>query len=594
MRLNRQTWNQFVGLAKPYWFSEQKWFPRVMTAFLILLLLAYTHFSVVFNQQLGEFTSSLAAGDGDRFWKSIRLFLFLLILAVPINAFYYFVRDSLANRWRQWMTSKFLGEYFHNRAYYELSSSPTIDNPDQRISEDINTFTQKTLQFLLIAVNGLMQLLAFSAVLWSISKLLVAFLLCYALIGTVITIAVFGKGLTLLNYLQLKREANFRFSLVRIRENAESIAFYQGEGKELSLVASRFGKAFTNYGKLIWWQLFLSMFQYANSYASYLLPYVILGPAILAGELEVGTVIEAGGAFAACLTALNLFIDNFDGLSKFSAGINRLDSFHRAMANDDNSQSLEETIVHEVGAELRLEHVTVQVPGHERVLIDDLSLTVGQGDHLVISGPSGCGKTSLLRSIIGLWDHGSGLIVCPKLDDVLFLPQRPYMIPGSLRSQLLYPRLDLPIGNDKLRQILTVVNLEHLAAADDALNNEADWSKVLSIGEQQRLSFARLLLIRPKYAFLDEATSALDPDSEEKMYGHLKETDTTFISISHRPAIHKYHRLDLELLGDGAWRLKNVQSQGGAGGGASHRPPRPIRWSHGRGARSESGSPNVQ
>lgn len=561
IRLNRRTWSQFVSLAKPYWVSEQKWIPWTLSALLIGLLLAYTKFTVIFNRLLGDFASALADSDVDRFWSGMRLFLVLLVIAVPINAFYYFVRDKLAIYWRQWLTAQFLGDYFRNRAYYSLATHPDIDNPDQRIAEDINTFTQETLQFLLIVVNGLMQLVAFCAVLWAFSKLLVGFLVVYAVMGTVFTIAVFGKGLTVLNYLQLQREANFRFSLVRVRENAESIAFYQGEDKEFSQVAHRFGQAVVNSSKLIWWQLFLSKFQYANSYACYLLPYAILAPAILRGDLEVGAVVEAGGAFSACLVALNLVINNFNGLSKFAAGIDRLDTFKRAMTSELVTSPGEDRIQHRVGADLRMEGVTLNVPQQERVLVKNLSLSVAPGTHLVITGPSGCGKTSLLRAIIGLWHQGRGSIVRPKLDDILFLPQRPYMVAGTLRQQLLYPRLDRKVSDAELLAMLRRVQLGHLADCDAPLDVESDWSKLLSIGEQQRLSFARVLLIRPRYAFLDEATSALDPDTEELLYRQLAKSGATMVSVSHHAALHKHHSLELELLGDGEWRLRPIRGQ---------------------------------
>lgn len=560
-RLNRRAWNQFIALAIPYWRSDQKRTPIIFSALLVVLLIGSTQFAVSFNRLYGDFSSALAARDSERFWSGMRFYFALLILAIPVNAFYYFARDRLAVHWRRWMTKQFLGDYFSNRAYYDLTSNATIDNPDQRIADDINTFTQRSLQFLLIALNGLMQLVAFSAVLWSISKVLVFFLVGYALMGTLVTVFVFGRGLTVLNYLQLKREADFRFSLVRVRENAESIAFYRGEDQEKDVVGHRFDQAFANSLKLIWWQLFLSMFQYGNSYLAYLLPYVILAPAILAGELEVGTVIVAGGAFAACLVALNMVIDNFDSLSKFAAGIDRLDSFKKALRTSAANELRAETIRHENGAALKLEHVNLQIPNRSRTLIKDLSLTLEPGTDLVICGPSGCGKTSLLRAIMGLWNHGTGTIARPDLDDVLFLPQRPYMIQGSLRSQLLYPRVDQSASDEELRRTLELVQLPHLLEGESPFSHEADWSKVLSIGEQQRLSFARLFLIKPKFAFLDEATSALDQASEDHLYRLLHKSNTTVVSISHHDAVIRFHDRVLQLQGDGDWKLESVKEE---------------------------------
>lgn len=558
VRFNRKTWNQFTQIALPYWTSKQKWTPISLSFVLVVLLLAYTNFAVMFNHKLGSLASALAARDVQRFWFDVRVFLLLLLLAIPISAFYYYVRDKLAILWRRWLTTRFLGDYFARRAYYNLNADAAIDNPDQRIAEDINTFTQRSLQFLLITTNGLMQLLAFSVVLWSLSRVLVGILIVYAFVSTFTAIFAFGRGLTILNYLQLKKEADFRFSLVRVRENAEAIAFYQGEKQERDLVSHRFAKAFINYNKLIWCQLFLSMFQYANSYAAYLLPYAILAPAILAGELEVGAVIEAAGAFAACLVALNLVVDNFDSLSKFAAGISRLDSCREALDKAAAGPDEAEAIQSAVGDQIKLDHVTIKIPRQDRVLIEDLSVTVAAGEHLLISGPSGCGKTSLLRAIMGLWNHGTGTIERPKLADLLFLPQRPYMIPGSLKSQLLYPRLDTDASDDELREKLAAVQLPHLIEAQDALSVEADWSKVLSVGELQRLSLARLLLIKPKYAFLDEATSALDQETQEKIYQLARDTGTTLVSISHHASVRHFHTFELSLTGDGSWKIEPI------------------------------------
>jgi len=297
IKFNRHLWSRFAKIAKPYWFSEEKWRARGMLALLVVLLLGQTQFNVLFNEQTGEFTSALAAKDTDRFWHAIRICFVILIMAVPIYAFYYYVRDKLAIYWRQWLTNQYLDNYFSNRAFYKLISNTEIDNPDQRISEDINTFTQRSLYFLLIVLGALIQLIAFSSVLWSISKMLVFFLIVYAFAGTLITLVFFGKVLIGLNFYQLKREADFRFSLIRIRENAESIALYRGEEQESVHVKKHFHEAFINYYKLIRSQLNLNLFQYAYGFLTIILPSAIIAPQVLSGELEVGRAIQAAGAF---------------------------------------------------------------------------------------------------------------------------------------------------------------------------------------------------------------------------------------------------------------------------------------------------------
>lgn len=549
-------WQRFIALAAPYWLRDKKWQARGLLLLLVLLLLGQTGFAVLFNELTGEFTSALAARDEDRFWTSIVQCLGILLVAVPIYAFYFFVRERLGLYWRRWLTESFLGSYFSHRAYYELNAYAEIDNPDQRIAEDINTFTHKSLYFLLVVVGALLQLIAFSGVLWSISKVLVVFLSIYALVGTAITVLVFGKILIGLNFYQLRREANFRFSLVRVRENAEAIAFYRGEAQESAQIGQYFNAAFSNFNKLIRVQLNLNLFQYAYSFLTIILPYAIISEQVISGELEVGRAIQAAGAFAAILSALTIIIDNFENFSRFAAGIDRLDSFAKFLGGKDRGpQQAAQYIELVQDSSLAIENLTLQTPNQKRTLINELSLTIKPGQGLMIVGASGCGKSSLLRAIAGLWRSGSGRIIRPEVGDMLFLPQRPYMLLGSLRSQLLYPHLDMEISDEEIQKLLERVNLPDLAARFGGLDAEFDWAKVLSVGEQQRVAFARVLLAAPRYVILDEATSALDIANEDSLYQQLATSETTMVSVGHRPSLVKYHAQILELTGDGGWRL---------------------------------------
>jgi vitamin B12/bleomycin/antimicrobial peptide transport system ATP-binding/permease protein len=553
---DRHLWRRFNAIAAPYWFREEKWQARGLLLLLVLLLLGQTGFAVLFNQLTGEFTSALAAKDTERFWTAIKECLVILVAAVPIYAFYYYVRDKLGVNWRRWLTMHFLGNYFSHRAYYKLNAGTEIDNPDQRIAEDINTFTQRSLYFLLVLVGALLDLMAFSGVLWSISRELVFFLIVYAIVGTGVTLLVYGKVLIGLNFFQLKREANFRFSLVRIRENAEAIAFYRGEAQESRQVGRNFNEVFSNYSKLIRAQLNLNLFQYAYSFMTIILPSAIIAGRVLSGELEVGRAIQAAGAFAAILSALTVIVDNFESLSRFAAGIGRLDSFAKFLADNSGGSPKPGDDIHFVqDSRLAIENLTLQTPAFERTLIRELSLTVDPGQGLMIVGDSGCGKSSLLRAVAGLWCCGSGRITRPDTGEMLFLPQRPYMLLGSLRSQLLYPKQDLGIADEELLHLLERVNLPDIAARLGGLDAELDWAKVLSVGEQQRIAFARVLLAAPRYAILDEATSALDTANEDKLYRELAGSATTLVSVGHRLSILKYHSQVLELDGNGGWQL---------------------------------------
>ena len=301
-------WQRFWAIASPYWRGDERLRAWGLLALLVVLLLGQTRFAVMLNEQTGEFTSALAARDETRFWDSIQFCVVLLLMAVPIFAFYFYVRDTLGIHWRRWLTNRFLESYFSHRQYYELNASAIVDNPDQRIAEDISTFCSRSLYFLLIFIGSFLQLIAFSRVLWSISHELVYVLVVYAVSGTLIIIVFFGSRLMSLNFQQIRREADFRYSLVRVRENAESIAFYRGEAQELHQVRRRFSAAFKNFKQLIRQQLGLNFFQYAYSLMNIVLPSAIVASQVLSGELEVGRAVQAAGAFAAVLSAISLIV----------------------------------------------------------------------------------------------------------------------------------------------------------------------------------------------------------------------------------------------------------------------------------------------
>jgi putative ATP-binding cassette transporter len=583
-RLNLQVFRQFWAIAKTYWFSEEKWQARGLLLGVVLFLLAYTGLSVVLNNKRGVLISALSAKDEPRFWETVVIFIGVLVIYAPLLAGYRYLRDRLSLQWRRWLTNRFVDNYFGDRAYYNLSTSDLdIDNPDQRIAEDVRSFTQESLTLLLVLVESVLAVIAFSGVLWGISRSLVLFLLLYAIVGTLVTTVVFGKPLVRLNFEQLKKEADFRFSLVRIRENAEAIAFYRGEAQEATQVKYRFLEVFDNVKRLLLWELNLNVLTNAYEFIPFILPALVVAPAIFAGELEVGKVSEAQGAFIRVFFSLNLVVARFQELTTFGAGINRLYTFAEFLeqveleqvesepaksepAVPEQTQPIEATetadttptTIQTVTADrLALEHLTLQTPSYQRTLVEDLSIEVPTGQGLLVMGASGCGKSSLLRAIAGLWKAGKGTIVRPDTDQILFLPQRPYMVLGSLRDQILYPHTHLEADDQHLTQILEQVNLADLAERFGGFEVERDWADVLSLGEQQRLTFARLLLQKPNYAILDEATSALDADNEARLYRHLRAIGTTFLSVGHRSTLTQYHQSVLELSQDKTWQMHN-------------------------------------
>ncbi|MCZ2497927.1 ATP-binding cassette domain-containing protein [Xylophilus sp. Kf1] len=608
-----EAWRQFMEVARPYWHGDKKRVAWSLLTLLVVLMLAETQLAVMLNNQAGEMTSALAGREADRFWTAVRGALLVLAFAVPVYAFYYYMRDNFANHWRRWLTGRFLDGYLGNRKYYEIGSISDIDNPDQRISEDIDTFTGRSTNFLLIFVGSLMQLIAFSAVLWSISHVLVGFLALYAFVGTFGALYFFGAPLIRLNFWQLRREADFRFGLMRLRENAESIAFYRGEPQERQAIDQRFDAVYNNYARLIRKQRSLNLFQRAFSQLTLVVPSIILANDVLSGELEVGRAVQAAGAFVAVLGAVSLIVDNFEALSRFVAGIARLHTLAKVVMPNGvvagapvaggslpaappvvpampvvpmgpmgpagtpdapvvpgapgragitgttgaapAAMVVPTEIRREPGPHLNVDSVTLYTPQFGRMLVEDLTFALQPGDGLLIAGASGCGKSSLLRVIAGLWRTGSGTVRSLPAEEVFFLPQKPYMQVGSLRSQILYPSHHIDIDDLALLKLLREVHLEDLAERVGGLHAVQDWEKLLSMGEQQRLAFARVLIHKPRIAILDEATSALDNTNEASLYARLRATGATVVSIAHRAAVLKHHTHVLKLDGQGGWEL---------------------------------------
>lgn len=538
-----------------------RWKQWSLLGLLLFLSFAVNGANVALSYIFRFIDTALGEKDQPTFWLNLTLYGGLIITAIPILVGYRFTRMKLGLYWREWLTQNFLSDYFRNRSYYELDSNSShteIDNPDQRITEDIRSFTSVTLSFLLDVLDTVLTLISFTAILYTISKPLTYGLLVYATLGTVIALLA-GRRLIKINYDQLRLEADFRYGLVHVRDNAESIAFYRGENQELRQVGRRFGQVIDNFNLLIIWQALIDLFQYGYNYFTRVVPYLIVAPLYFSGQTDLGTITQAYVAFSQVLGALSLVTNQIQQISSFAAGVNRLGAFEEVLSRPVVSATHpDQQIQIQSAQQLSIQKMTLFTPNSEQELVRDLTLNLAPDERLLIVGASGAGKSSILRAVAGLWTNGRGIIVRPEISEMLFLPQRPYMLLGTLREQLLYPKNQEGITNEQLQEVLQRVNLPHLA---DRFNWDEvlDWSTVLSLGEQQRLAFARVLLSQPRYAILDEATSALDVTNERHLYQQLQSTNVVYLSVGHRPTLVDYHHKVLELTGGGGWQVFTVE-----------------------------------
>jgi len=558
---------------------QGRWVPWLLLGTIILLILVINGINVGISFIARNIDNALVAYKQEEFWKIVAIYAFCLVLALPIRAIQSYLVPKLGLLWRQWLTGRLINNYLSDRAYYILNpndeSGEEIDNPDQRISQDTDSFTQQSLGFTVGVFEALLTFFSFIIVLWTISDRLAMVLMAYSVFGTTLII-VAGRRLVYLRNLQLKLEANFRYGLVHIRDNAEAIAFYKGEQVELDEAERRLGGAIRNFDRLIVWEAMINVIQRSYDYFSRFIPWLVIAPLYFLKEVDFGVFGQAGIAFSQVFFSVSFIVNNIEGLAQFSASISRLEAFQGKVTSisAEASQKAEIQAASPQAPTTAVSSIVVRdvdlvPPRSQRTLIRDLNLTVDSQQRLLVVGPSGCGKTSFLRLLSGLWPAATGSVLRPPTAELMFIPQKPYMLLGSLREQLCYPQPPERFSDSQLRHALEEVCLPELVSRYPDLAVKEDWPRLLSLGEQQRLAFARLLLNSPRFVVLDEATSALDVVTEKKLYQLLVSRELAFVSVGHRPTLTAYHNTVLELDGSGAWRLLPASGYTFSGSGSA-------------------------
>ncbi|MBC1280387.1 ABC transporter ATP-binding protein/permease [Nostoc sp. UCD121] len=562
-----QFWEDVKAIAGPYWYptkSGERAFSDVIRAWGMLILLILLIIALVavttFNSFIYRYLIDVIIQEKDysKFTYNISIYAVGLVSITLLVGFTKFVRKQIAVDWYQWLNNHILNKYLNKRAYYKINFKADIDNPDQRLSQEIEPITSSALSFSATLLEKILEMITFLIVVWTISQQIAVALLIYTIIGNLIA-AYLNQGLIKINQAELESKADYAYALTHIRNHAESIAFFQGEEQELNIIQRRFINLIKDIKQKIDWERSKEIFNRGYRGAIEFITLIVLSPLYIKGEIDFG---QVGQAIAACYMfagALEELIREFGVSGRFSSYVERLSEFSDALEAVTKQPENVSTIKTIEENHLAFENVTLQTPNYEQVIVEDLSLNVQPGEGLLIVGPSGRGKSSLLRAIAGLWNAGTGRLVRPPLKEVLFLPQRPYIILGTLREQLLYPNTNRQMTDAELKDVLQQVNLQNLLSRVEGFDTEVPWENILSLGEQQRLAFARLLVTHPNFTILDEATSALDLTNEGSLYQQLQDTKTTFISVGHRESLFNYHQWVLELAQDSSWQLVSVQ-----------------------------------
>ncbi|MDR6294292.1 putative ATP-binding cassette transporter [Inquilinus ginsengisoli] len=559
----RQFWKDFFALLMPFWRSKEKWPAIGLLVVIIACTLGAVFLSVQFSFWYNRFYQALQDYNQPAFWREIAIFSGLATVSVLRGVYAVYLGQWLRIRWRRWMTDHLLGEWLADRAYYrqQLTTGAT-DNPDQRISDDIQQFVDGTLTLSLSFLGNVVNLFSFAVILWGLAAPLTIPLfggggitiphfmlwaaIVYAIVGTILT-HLLGRPLIRLNFMQQKREADFRFGLVRFRENTEAIALYGGEASERQGLLRLFGGVMENFYQLMSRTKKLGFFTSAYGQASAVFPGILVAPQYFAKTIELGGVVQVIQAFGNVQDSLSWFVSAYSTLADYKATVDRLTGFRRSLEDAKAAaRSGGIDMASDTRTNLAVETVQLALPDGQP-LLEGHGLSVQPGDRLLLTGPSGAGKSTLFRALAGIWPFGKAKIRLPGNARVLFLPQRPYLPLGSLHTAVAYPAKPEEVPAETAAEALRAVDLSHLVPA---LEQEEYWARRLSPGEQQRLAIARAILTKPDWLFLDEATSALDEATEERMFALLRDRlpGTTWLTISHDPKVAAFH--------DRHWRIE--------------------------------------
>ena len=562
-------------LARPYFVSEDRWAGRILLGAIIAIELSTVAINVMLNQWNNRFYNALQERNWDNFVWELLFFCALAAAFIVLAVYQLYLNQWLQIRWRRWLTRQYLDRWLANANHYRMQLlGDAADNPDQRISEDINLFIERTLTITVGLLSAIVTLFSFVVILWSLSAAaplhlfgtsvaipgyLVWAALLYAIVGTTLTHLV-GWPLVGLNFRQQRFEADFRFNLVRVRENSEQIALLRGETDEREQLLDRFGRLVSNFMQIMLRTKQLTFLTASYTQVSTIFPFIVIGPAYFAGTIQLGGLMQTASAFSSVQTALSFFVNAYRQLAEWRAVIARLDGFNIAVESAQAAATATPGIdvaPHAGKDAIRIEDLVVRLPqGGALVAADDLLISAGE--RVLVTGASGAGKSTLFRAIAGTWPFGAGTIHIPKGAKVMTVPQRPYFSIGTLAAAITYPAEPGTFSAEALAEVITAVGLPALATR---LTEEAHWNRMLSLGEQQRLGIARAILQAPDYLFLDEATASLDEAGEAAIYRLLEERlkRTTIVSIGHRSTLSAFHGRGVALVRDGdVHRLREV------------------------------------